>query len=492
MRAGPTASSDRYAALTAAGPGAWVARQLGLPRPTVLRRHTPGQPLLGGPALVVGVGAAPLVAGVAALLRDAGAAVLDPGAPSPAPSPQLRDGGAGAGDGARLGAVVLDATDVSAVADLEGVRAVLAPAFRRLGPSGRLVVIGLADPDGPGPNDQDPERAAAQHALEGLVRSAGKEARSGATVNLVRVLLDGGPPTAVHSAASTLLFLLSARSAFVSGQVVHVGVPVRPLPDEGPAAVPTAVPAVGPLVGQVAVVTGAARGIGAAIASVLATCGAHVVGVDVPAAADALAGVVNGLDGPGTALAMDITAPDAPTRLASHLVTRHGGADVVVHNAGILRDKLLVNADPAQWGSVLEVNLAAQLRLTRALLAAPGALRPGARVVAVSSTSGIAGNRGQTSYGASKAGVIGMVRALAPVLAERGMSVNAVAPGFIETEMTARMPALPRELGRRASSLAQGGLPVDVAETIAWLAEPASAAVTGQVVRVCGQNLVGA
>jgi 3-oxoacyl-[acyl-carrier protein] reductase len=165
---------------------------------------------------------------------------------------------------------------------------------------------------------------------------------------------------------------------------------------------------------------------------------------------------------------------------------------VVVHNAGITRDRLRVNVTEQQWASVLAVNLEAQLRLTAALLEAPGALHDGARVVAVSSTSGIAGNRGQTNYAASKAGVIGMVRALAPVLAARGTTVNAVAPGFIETEMTARMPALTRELGRRASSLAQGGLPVDVAETVAWLAEPASGGVTGQVVRVCGQNLVGA
>lgn len=465
---GGRGATDTYAQLTAVGPGAWVAKQLGLPRPVALRRRTAGGPLLDGPALVVGTGRAPLVAGTAELLRDAGAEVVaEQGEPA---------------DGARLGAVVLDATDVGAVADLEGVRAHLAPALRRLGPSGRLLVLGAGgDTDG---GADGVERAAAQQALEGLVRSAGKELRAGATANLVRVP-PAEPGPALAAAASTLLFLLSARSAFVSGQVVRVGEPVRPLPAPAPAGDR-------PLTGQVAVVTGAARGIGAAIAAVLADHGAHVVGVDVPAAADALAGVVNGLPAAGTALAMDITAPDAPARLAEHLATRHGGADVVVHNAGILRDKLLVNASPDQWGSVLEVNLAAQLRLTRALLDAPGALRPGARVVAVSSTSGIAGNRGQTSYGASKAGVIGMVRALAPALAERGMSVNAVAPGFIETEMTARMPAVPRELGRRASSLAQGGLPVDVAETIAWLAEPASAAVTGQVVRVCGQNLVGA
>jgi 3-oxoacyl-[acyl-carrier protein] reductase len=189
---------------------------------------------------------------------------------------------------------------------------------------------------------------------------------------------------------------------------------------------------------------------------------------------------------------MDITAPDAGPRLARQLVARHGGADVVVHNAGITRDKLLVNMDADRWNAVLAVNLQAQLDLTQALLDTDGALRAGAWVVSVSSQSGIAGNRGQTNYAASKAGIIGMVRAWAPAFAARGATVNAVAPGFIVTEMTASMPLGTREIGARLNSLQQGGLPVDVAETIAWLAQPASAGVNGQVVRVCGQSLVGA
>ena len=106
--------------------------------------------------------------------------------------------------------------------------------------------------------------------------------------------------------------------------------------------------------------------------------------------------------------------------------------------------------------------------------------------------SGIAGNSGQTNYAASKAGVIGMVESLAPELAKRAATINAVAPGFIETQMTAAMPIGPREAGRRLSSLSQGGLPIDVAETIAWLAGSATTGVNGNVVRVCGQSLLGA
>jgi 3-oxoacyl-[acyl-carrier protein] reductase len=144
-----------------------------------------------------------------------------------------------------------------------------------------------------------------------------------------------------------------------------------------------------------------------------------------------------------------------------------------------------------RWESVLDINLSSQERVNDAVLAA-GLLPAGGRIVTVSSMAGIAGNRGQTNYAASKAGVIGLVQSYAPVLAEKGATINAVAPGFIETRMTAAMPLMIREAGRRMNSMSQGGQPVDVAETIAWLASPGSAGVTGNVVRVCGQSLLGA
>lgn len=128
------------------------------------------------------------------------------------------------------------------------------------------------------------------------------------------------------------------------------------------------------------------------------------------------------------------------------------------------------------------------------VLLGEGGIRDGGHVVCVSSIAGIAGNRGQSSYAASKAGIIGLVGSLGgdAELHLRGITVNAVAPGFIETEMTARMPLAAREMGRRVNSLTQGGMPGDVAETIAWLSQDANAGVTGQVVRVCGQTLLGA
>ncbi|WP_448614687.1 3-oxoacyl-ACP reductase [Modestobacter sp. URMC 112] len=450
--------SDWYRDFANSGVGTTIVGQLGLPRPAVLRRHEPGSPLLPGPAVVGSTGTGRLGERLTGLLRDAG---VDVRPPAPAD---------GATDGERLAAVLLDATGMTGPADLAAAHAVLAPAVKRLRPSGRVLV--LTDPPA---EAASPAQAAARQALEGLVRSLAKELRAGSTANLVVV-----PAGAEASLDSPVRFFLSGRSAYVDGQVVGVSAAELPAAEDPDS----------PLTGKVAVVTGAARGIGAAIARVLARDGAQVVAVDVPAAGQALAEVANEVG--GTALQLDVTAPDAGARLVAHLQGRHGGVDVVVHNAGITRDKLLVNMDAARWDSVMAVNLQAQLDLTQALLDVDGVLRPGARVVAVSSQSGIAGNRGQTNYAASKAGVIGMVRAWAPEFAGRGATINAVAPGFIVTEMTARMPLGPREVGARLNSLQQGGLPVDVAETIAWLAQPGSAGVNGQVVRVCGQSLLGA
>lgn len=243
----------------------------------------------------------------------------------------------------------------------------------------------------------------------------------------------------------------------------------------------------------IVVVTGAARGIGAAIARRFGAEGARVVVVDVPVAGQPLAGVANEVH--GTALQLDITVPDAGDRIARHVTERYGTdahIDAVVHCAGILRDKLLANLDEQRWAAVLEVNLAAQFRINDVLLDPdrPGGLADGGRIVAIASTSGWAGNRGQTNYAASKAGVMGMVRALSAQLVDRRIAVNGVAPGFIETDMTASIPVIDREIFRRSSSLLQGGRPVDVAEAIVFLADPATP-MNGQVLRVCGQLVVG-
>ncbi len=242
--------------------------------------------------------------------------------------------------------------------------------------------------------------------------------------------------------------------------------------------------------------TGAARGIGAAIAAVLAAQGAHVIGLDVAQARDALDQTMLAIEdaspsgGAHAALLADIAAPEAPAEIASALLAM-GGIDIVVHNAGITRDKTIAKMTQDAWDSVIDINLSAQERIDDALLA-QNVLHEGGRIIGVSSISGIAGNLGQTNYATSKAGVIGRVQSMASVLRARGITINAVAPGFIETQMTARIPLAIREAGRRMNSMSQGGQPVDVAETIAWLANPASAGISGNVVRVCGQSLIGA
>ncbi len=461
-----------------------LAKQLGVPQPARLRR---GRELPSGPVVLGSAGGSPSLA--RRTLELLGVPVED----ALVDTPQTRvaetdDEGrtrqVPAPYPSKIGAVVVDATAATAIADLEDLRGVLRPALKALEGSGRVIVVGL-EPDTAG----GPTAVAVQQGIEGVVRSVGKELRRGATANLVRVDLLTDAPTTPTDLASTLSFLLEGRSAYVSGQVLHVG-----HAEEGRV---TEVTSTRPFEGQVVVVTGAGRGIGASIAEVYARDGAAVVAVDVPAGGEGLSQVANRIG--GTALQLDITAPDAGRRIAAHVAQRFGaGARIhtVVHNAGITRDKLLVNLDEEKWGSVLEVNLAAQIRINDVLLDPdlPGGLDDGGRIVGVSSTTGFAGNRGQTNYAASKSGVIGLVRAMAadPRLTARGITVNAVAPGVIATEMWGKVPFMTRTMGERLNSLQQAGTPLDVAEAICYLSSPASAAVTGRTLRVCGQLMMGA
>lgn len=449
--------ADRYASFAHSGPGRAVIRRLGLPDPPTLHRYRPGDPLVTGPVLVGGAPGGRVADGVGKLLATAGVELAEPGPRPHQDRPPLYAG------------LVFDATGIAEPAGLRGLYDFFHPYLRRLYPGGRVLLFG-----GPPDAAAGMGGAAAQRALAGFIRSLAKELRGGATGQLVQVA-----PRAESNLESTLRFLLSPRSAYVTGQVVPVG----PAPVVSPADWDR------PLAGKVALVTGAAGGIGAATAEVLARDGAQLVCLDLAAAGDALAAVANRVG--GTALQLDLTAADAPRRLAEHLEGRFGRLDILAHVAGITRDRTLARMDPDGWDAVLDLNLAAVATATDALLAAD-LIPEGGRLIGVSSISGIAGNRGQTNYATSKAGLIGLMQALAGQLGRQGITANTVAPGFIETRMTARMPRLPREVARRMNTLAQGGQPVDVAEAIAWLASPGSGGVTGQVLRVCGQSLVGA
>lgn len=472
---------DRYLEFTNSSFGKQVAASLGLPTPPRLARAEVGYaalPLEGQAALFAADGAATATAATLKALQHLGARVqIAPGhrgfsavkVAAQASGVELQN--EAADTEAIAPVVVFDATGVAGTEGLKQVYELFQPRLRRLRPNSRIVLLSraLADTD-------SVAAATAAAGLRGFVRSLAKEiGKNGSTANLLEVAKAGDAWL-----AGPLAFFTGPNSAYVTGQVLPVG--------EAPKGVAGLAHCNQSLAGKVAVVTGAARGIGAAIAEVLAREGATVVGMDRPAEEGALGATLAPLNGVG--LALDVTAPDAGQRLAAELKSRFGGADIVVHNAGVTRDKMLRNMTPQLWDMVLDINLGAILNINEQLL--QSGLKPGARFVCISSIGGIGGNAGQTNYAATKAGVIGYAESLSPILAKKGMAINAVAPGFIETQMTAAMPAINREVGRRVNSLSQGGVPQDIAEAVTFLASPLAQGVNGRTLRVCGQNWLGA
>lgn len=450
--------SDRYLAFANSTTGRRLVGALGLPAPLRLERWTAGRVRpVDGALLLGGEGA----------LADAASAVLNKLTDQSFAAEEGRFGLPRwtAEHGPKLKALVFDASVLTRFEQLIELRNFFQPTFKGLGKCPRVVVLGR-----PPESLKDPIAASVQRSLEGFTRSLGKEIRRGGSVQLVYV-----GKGAEDQLEGALRFFLSPKSAYVSAQVLRLAASSVQVKDWSR-----------PLGGQRALVTGASRGIGAAIAETLARDGAEVVLLDVPQAKDALEALAARLG--GRAVALDICAEDAPARLVEALPD---GLDIVVHNAGITRDKTLAKMSEAFWDSVINVNLKAPQVLTQALLDA-GKLHDNGRVVLIASISGIAGNLGQSNYAVSKAGVIGLAQAWAPALAKRGITINAVAPGFIETQMTAAIPLTIREAGRRMNSMSQGGLPQDVAEAVAWFAQPSSGGLTGQVMRVCGQSLLGA
>jgi 3-oxoacyl-[acyl-carrier protein] reductase len=433
-------------------PAQRLLKTLGAPTPAPLRRYSPGEAILPAPALFGAARGGRLAKPAEKIAKAAGATVF-------------KDAPEG-----ELGALVFDASGIKTSEQLRELYDFFHPVIRQVARAGRVVVLGT-----PPAAVSDVREAVAQRALEGFTRALGKEiGGKGATANLLYV-----EPGAEDAFASTLRFLLSARSAYVDAQVIEVE----------PASVTESARWEEPFADKVALVTGASRGIGEAIAETLARDGAHVVCLDVPQAGEALTAVANRIG--GSTIQLDITADDAPQVLAKHLKERHGTVDAVIHNAGVTRDRTLGRMSESEWDLLMNINLSSTERIDEVLLG-EDVLAPEGRIVGVSSISGIAGNRGQVNYATSKAGVIGRVEALSKVLRGTGRTINAVAPGFIETKMTDAMPFATREVGKRINSLAQGGLPVDVAETVAWFAAPASGGVNGVVTRVCGQQLLGA
>ncbi len=465
--------SDRYGSFVQSTLGKKVAKNLGLPLPVSLDRFESGQRLVRGSVLV---GAATgddkrVSESVARILSNLHAEVFVNS--SDGVKDALADAGIEAKTNSRgediFKVVLFDASNIKDAAALKQVYEFFHSIARRIEKSGRVVIIGRLPEQ-----IEDIDAALAQRALEGFVKSIGKEFKRGITAQLVYVAED-----AEQNLDSTLRFFTSARSAYVSGQVVRV--------DKGEV---LDIDWTQPLAGKTMLVTGASRGIGESIARVLAREGAHVICLDVPQQQADLQKVASEIS--GSTLMVDITHQDAGKQIAD-AAQKRGGLDAIIHNAGVTRDKTLAKMDEQKWDMVININLASIATLNRYLLDNE-VLTDNARIVCVSSISGIAGNLGQTNYATSKAGVIGLVDATAKQLEtnDKGMTINAVAPGFIETQMTEAIPFAIREAGRRMNSMSQGGLPIDVAETIAWLASPASGGLNGNIVRVCGQSLLGA
>jgi len=446
-------SADTLLNLSSKPSTRWMVSMLGLPTPMPLDRSE-------GPWEV-----APLSESSVCLALGEGAthsALLSAVSETGAEVVELGDDSA---ENPRVHALVFDATGITDIAGLRALYDFFHPRIKSIGSCGRLLVVGR-----PADGNGTPAQAAVTHALVGFVKSAAKElGRKGSTANLLTV-----DPGGEDQLAGPLRFFLTPRSAYVSGQSLHV------TPSEG-APVWTQ-----PLAGKTALVTGSARGIGEATARRLASEGARVLILDIPPDSEAIEALAAELG--GVPVPLDITAEDAAARL---IEAAGGTIDVVVHNAGITRDKTLGRMSDAQWDLTLSVNLEAVCRVTQELVDA-GAVPAGGRIVLVSSIAGIAGNTGQTNYAASKAGVVGLTRSFGAAFAGRGIRVNAVAPGFIETRLTKAIPFGIREVGRRFCNLNQGGIPLDIAETITFLASPGAAGLQGNVLRVCGGNLLGA
>lgn len=462
--------TDQYQTFAKSPIGKFVIKNLGLPSPTSLDRFESATPVVKGAVLFGAAPASTLTGAIAQVLANIHAnsyAGNNAELQQAAASAGLNLGAFNPGDKeSKFKVVIFDASGIENSEQLKSLYDFFNPIARQIQSSGRIVIVGTTPETA-----KSVSQSIAQRALEGFVKSVGKEFKKGIAANLIYV--DAGAEANLESA---LRFAVSPRSAYVSGQVIRVS-PAEKVDVDWTK----------PLAGKTAVVTGASRGIGEAIAHVLARDGAHVICLDVPqqqADIDRVAGEIG-----GSTLAIDITATDAGEKIKA-AAAEQGGLDIIVHNAGITRDKTLANMKPELWDLVININLSAIERVNDYLISNNG-LNANGRIICVSSISGIAGNLGQTNYAASKAGVIGVVKFTAPIL-KNGITINAVAPGFIETQMTAAIPFAIREAGRRMNSMSQGGLPVDVAETIAMFASTASTGLNGNVVRVCGQSLLGA
>ena len=239
------------------------------------------------------------------------------------------------------------------------------------------------------------------------------------------------------------------------------------------------------LTGKVALVTGASRGIGRAIASGLAAQGATVVAAARGDHASRVAAELTSKGYRAEAVALDVTDVDAVERVPREIIQRHGRVDIVVSNAGIARDQLLMRMKREDWDAVITTNLTATFGLAQAVIR-PMLKQRGGRIIAISSVVGQSGNAGQSNYAASKAGLIGLVKALAREVASREITVNVIAPGMIETDMTRTITEKVHAEWASQIPLGRAGTPDDVAAAVCFLASDEASYITGHVLAVNG------
>ncbi|HET8552310.1 MAG TPA: 3-oxoacyl-ACP reductase FabG [Gammaproteobacteria bacterium] len=241
---------------------------------------------------------------------------------------------------------------------------------------------------------------------------------------------------------------------------------------------------------EIALVTGATRGIGQAIAAALGEVGATVVGTATSASgAERISAALAEKSIQGTGMVLDVTDPDAIDEVVKKIGADYGATTILVNNAGITRDNLLLRMKPEEWAEVLDTNLGAIYRLSRACLRGMMKARHG-RIVNIASVVGLSGNPGQTNYSAAKAGMLGFTKSLAREVASRDITVNAVAPGFIDTEMTQALTEAQREPMLAQVPLHRLGRPEDVAAAVRFLASPEAAYITGETLHVNGGMLM--
>ena len=239
-----------------------------------------------------------------------------------------------------------------------------------------------------------------------------------------------------------------------------------------------------PLAGEVALVTGASRGIGAAIADELAALGAKVIGTATTASGAAAIGERLAPHG-GMGRPLDVTVGAAIEALVDEIAREHGGVSILVNNAGITRDQLLMRMKEEDWQAILDTNLSSVYRTSKAVMRGMMKARKG-RIISIASVIGVTGNAGQSNYAAAKAGIIAFSKSLAREIGSRGITVNVVAPGFIDTDMTRALPEAQRTALLTQIALGRLGAPQDIAKAVAFLASPAAAYITGETLHVNG------